>query len=272
MATIQIDDVNFYYELHGQGEPLVLIAGYTCDHTFWQEMLEKLTQHFQVLTFDNRGIGQTTAPDLPMTLEMMADDTMKLCAALELSQPHILGQSMGGCVAQIIGRKYASDIHKLIILNSVMRFNMRALMALRSFLDLLKSNVPFDTLVESCIPWVYSSQFLSHPKNIEALKDFFKENPFPQSPQQQERHLNAIEKFDSEAWIAEVKSQTLVIGAQEDILCLPTESAQLAKQIPNAQYIIIPGGHSSPMEIPDAVNHAILNFLIEHKAREIQYK
>ncbi len=272
MATIQIDDVNFYYEIHGQGEPLVLISGYTCDHTFWLEMLEGLIPHFQVLIFDNRGIGQTTAPDSPITLEMMADDTIKLCQALGLSQPHILGQSMGGAIAQIIGRKYATDIHKLIILNSAMRFNMRTLMALKSFLDLLKSNLPFDTFVEACIPWVYSSDFLSHTKNIEALKDLFKANPFPQSPEQQKRHLKAIELFHSEEWITEVKSQTLVIAAQEDILCLPTESAQLAQQIPNADFIIIPGGHSSPMETPDQVNNVIFDFLIEHKAREIRNK
>lgn len=135
---------------------------------------------------------------------------------------------------------------------------------------MLKANIPFDTLVEACIPWVYSSHFLSHPKNIEALKAIFESNPFPQSPEQQERHLNAIVQFDSEEWVTEVKNQTLVVAAQEDILCLPEESAQLAKQIPNADFIIIPGGHSSPMEIPDKVNKLILNFLIEHQVKSIQ--
>lgn len=62
-------------------------------------MLNKLKSYFEVLVFDNRGIGQTKDAGDFFTLETMADDTMKLIKKLGLERPHILGQSMGGAIA-----------------------------------------------------------------------------------------------------------------------------------------------------------------------------
>lgn len=59
MATAKFNDIEIYYEIYGKGRPLVLISGYTCDHTFWNGMLDKLSQQFQVLVFDNRAIGKS---------------------------------------------------------------------------------------------------------------------------------------------------------------------------------------------------------------------
>ena len=67
MPFIQANGIDIYYELHGKGEPLVLISGFTEDHTAWDEVVETLAQSFCVLVFDNRGAGQTTSPKTPFT-------------------------------------------------------------------------------------------------------------------------------------------------------------------------------------------------------------
>ena len=261
MATININGVDIYYELHGQGDPLVLIAGYTCDHTFWNAMLDELAEKFQVLIFDNRGIGQTKDNGTTFTLETVAEDTMALVRQLGLIHPHILGQSMGGAIAQIIAKKYPEKINKLIILNSAAKFNTRTVKAIESLLNLRKENVSFDVLIEASIPWFFSSDYLAKPENISTFKEILRNNPYPQSIQDQERQFRTIPPFDSRDWIHEIKATTLVIAAEEDIVALPTESQQLANTIPNAQFITISGGHSSPLEQPNEVNKAILKFL-----------
>lgn len=57
MSIIKVNDINLYYESHGQGEVLVLISGFSGDHTAWQDVIEHYSKHYQVIVFDNRGIG-----------------------------------------------------------------------------------------------------------------------------------------------------------------------------------------------------------------------
>ena len=170
MPTININGVDIYYELHGQGDPLVLIAGYTCDHTFWNAMLDELAGKFRVLIFDNRGIGQTKDNGASFTLEMMAEDIVALIQQLGFLNPHILGQSMGGAIAQMIAKKYSDKINKLIILNSAAKFNTRTVKALESLLNLRKKDVSIDLLIEASMPWFFSSEYLTKSENISAFK------------------------------------------------------------------------------------------------------
>jgi 3-oxoadipate enol-lactonase len=63
MPKIKINDINMYYEMHGSGEPIVFISGFSCDHTVWEEVAKKLQNNYQIILFDNRGAGQSDAPD-----------------------------------------------------------------------------------------------------------------------------------------------------------------------------------------------------------------
>ena len=263
MATIRINDMDVYYELHGHGTPLVLIAGYTCDHTFWDAMIDELAQMFQILIFDNRGAGQTKDMGASFTLETMVDDTMTLIQQLGIQRPHILGQSMGGVIAQLMAKKYADKINKLIILNSASQINRRTIKALESLLNLRKESISFDLLIETAMPWFFSSNYLAKPENITLFKEMLKNNPYLQSLQDQERQFMALLQFDSQSWLQEIKTPTLAIAATEDIVCLPEESQQLTKNIVNSQFIAIPSGHSSPLEQPKELNKIISKFLIQ---------
>ncbi len=101
MPTVSCD-INIYYEDHGKGEPLLLIAGWGTDLTCWQFQIPEFSTKHRVIAFDNRGAGRTDAPDEPYSFRMMADDAVGLLDALGIGQAHILGVSMGGCIAQEI--------------------------------------------------------------------------------------------------------------------------------------------------------------------------
>src|SRR5258708_1505269 len=99
MPVARVGDINVYYELHGEGTPLVLIGGLGTDITPYAGIIDWLAQRFRVLAFDNRGAGRTDKPDAPYTIGQMADDTAGLMETLSIERAHVAGVSMGGRIA-----------------------------------------------------------------------------------------------------------------------------------------------------------------------------
>jgi 3-oxoadipate enol-lactonase len=95
MSVVKVNDINIYYETHGEGEPLILITGLNADITSWAFQTHEFAQKYKVTVFDNRGVGQTDTPDIPYSSEMMADDTAGLLQALDIPEAHIMGYSLG---------------------------------------------------------------------------------------------------------------------------------------------------------------------------------
>lgn len=268
MPHVAIQKAEIYYKIQGSGKPLVLIAGYSCDHTFWDLMVNDLSKHYMVIRFDNRGIGQSHDEGLPFTLDTLAEDLRQLIQALQLSKPIILGQSMGGGIAQLYAQKYPHEISQLILLNTADHLNPRTLMAIDSLLQLYKAQVNFEMLIDTSMPWFFSSAYLSNPQNIQYYKKMLLQNPFPPSPELLARQLQALRLFDSHQHLSHITSPTLVISSESDIICLPEESAKLAKAIPNTTLVSIPSGHSSPVEVPTQVSQVILEFLLKRDGKQ----
>lgn len=261
MPFKKVDDTNYYYEVNGQGLPLVLVAGYSCDHFFWDKLVAELVPDFQVWVLDNRAVGQTKDNGQALTLEMMAKDTLKLIQALEIETPTIIGQSMGGILAQLIAKYQPENIDNLIVLNSASCISLRALMALEGFVRLLQEKANIDTVIEASMPWFFSSEFLRVRANIDIFKESIINNPFPQSLPDLERQLHALQTFDCHDHDQLIQTPALIMTAEEDIICLPEESKALSEHIPQAQWVMLPGGHSSVLEVPKMVAGHIIQFL-----------
>ena len=82
MPYVKVNDIQMYYEMHGDGESLVVILGLGTDVSEWDGIIRWLANKYQVLAFDNRGAGRTDKPDIPYSIEMMAEDTAGLMQAL----------------------------------------------------------------------------------------------------------------------------------------------------------------------------------------------
>jgi 3-oxoadipate enol-lactonase len=115
MPTKKVGDINIYYEIHGKGEPLVLIMGYGLSSAAWSPVLPALAQKYKVITFDNRGAGKSDKPDGPYTMDMMAGDLAGLLDAIRIKAAHIFGISMGGMIAQHFALRYPERVRSLIL-------------------------------------------------------------------------------------------------------------------------------------------------------------
>ena len=99
MATANVNNCNLYYEVNGTGEPLVLIMGLRRNIEWWYRQIATLSQHFQVIAFDNRGAGRSDKPLMEYSISLFADDTAGLMETLNIQSANILGVSMGGYIA-----------------------------------------------------------------------------------------------------------------------------------------------------------------------------
>jgi 3-oxoadipate enol-lactonase len=121
MPYVKVNDIQMYYEIHGDGEPLVLIVGLGTDISEWDGIIGWLAKTYRIVAFDNRGAGRTDKPDTPYSIEMMADDTARLMQTLGIQQTHILGISMGGRIALALALQHPKSVKKLVLVSTSAR-------------------------------------------------------------------------------------------------------------------------------------------------------
>jgi 3-oxoadipate enol-lactonase len=101
VPTVRTPTAELHYERSGSGEPLLMIQGMSGTHAAWGEpFLAPLREAFDVIAFDNRGIGLSAPVDGPFTILEMAEDAAGLLDELGLESAHVVGISMGGMIAQ----------------------------------------------------------------------------------------------------------------------------------------------------------------------------
>lgn len=260
MAIMKMNDLEMYYEIHGSGVPMVLIAGYTCDHSFWENLVAAMAARFQVITLDNRGVGRSKDSGEPFSIETMARDTACLMERLGLSRPIVVGQSMGGAIAQTVLAQYPAACGKCIILNSTSSFSARTLMVFENLLALRKAGVDLDLLLDASLAWLSASDWMLQPGNVAAFKAAVRDNPMPQSLFDQERQFHALKTFAPSTHSTAWNDRSLVISASDDLITTTREGKLLAKRL-GAEYVEIPGGHPSPVEQPELLSRLMLKFL-----------
>ena len=262
MPFIHVNDISMYYEIHGQGVPLVLIGGFSADHTIWHTIVEQLAKSYKVIIFDNRGAGQTDVPDGAYSIEQMANDILGLCKKLEIEQAYFIGSSMGGYILQSLAYQNPTLVKKAVITNSAMVTHTCFLHFVKAQLELLKAEVAQVALIKSSCSWVYSYGYLSQPNVFDELVQIRLENPHPFTLTGFKAQLSATEIFDSRSWVNKISVPTLVIGSDQDLIFSESMIQALAKEIPNAEYHRVTGaGHLPHVEYPTEFIDVVMKFI-----------
>ena len=115
-GTVQANGQELYYELHGEGPPLVLVMGIGYDSSLWTlAQVPVLSTQFQVILVDNRDAGRSSKAIQPYTIADMADDLAGLLDALGIQRSHLLGLSMGGMIAQEFALRHSDRLDRLVL-------------------------------------------------------------------------------------------------------------------------------------------------------------
>ncbi len=262
MSYLLINGINLYYEEHGKGSPLMLIAGLASDSQSWQPIVEKLSQQYRVIIFDNRGSGRTKPQDAKTSIQVMADDCIALIKHLNLPSVHLLGHSMGGFIALNCAIRYPDYVSKLILVGTS-AFNSERNNALFSDWVSYQENGMCDTLwFRNIFYWIFSKHFFEDPNTVETAIELARKYPYPQTKTAFKNRVKAIKAFNCLKDLSQIKSKTLVISGKEDLLFPPKESSKTLRAIPCVDFTLIKhAAHSVQTERPKAFINSIQAFL-----------
>jgi pimeloyl-ACP methyl ester carboxylesterase len=116
IPTLTFDNININYILEGKGEPLILVHGFGTKLEGWHFQIEFFKKEMKVIALDNRGVGKSSRPNYPYTMDMFVEDINKLLKHLKIDEPiHLCGISMGGMIVQHFALRYPEKLKTLIL-------------------------------------------------------------------------------------------------------------------------------------------------------------
>lgn len=262
MPKVRVGDIEMFYVEAGSGPPLLLIMGFGGDHQAWGYQFRVFAERHRVIAFDNRGAGQTDAPDIPYTTAMMADDAAGLLDVLGIEDAHVIGVSMGGMIAQELALRHPARVRSLHLGCSLARPDayLRALVVVWRT---LRRALPREDLLRALALWLFApATWQERPEFVEMIVQTALANPFPQTLTGFLRQGDAILGHDTLDRLAAIRCPTMVSVGEDDLLLPPRFSRQLASRIPGATLEVVPGaGHVYFWERPEAFNRLSLDFL-----------
>ena len=262
MHRVKIGDVNMYYEVHGEGEPLVLITGLSSDHKTWLPFLPAFTNNYRVLIMDNRGIGQTEYPDVQFSVDDMADDTAGLMDELGIENAHVIGHSLGGRIAQKLVLKYPEKVKSLILCATSASQPKRSKLMLNTLANEVNNGMSIGALLKIMMAISFTeNSFQSIDMISEGIESRAK-NLGRDYAKNFARQVQASADYDTRDEISQIKVPTLVLAADNDFIFPLKFVKELADGIPGANLTIIKGtGHSLLLEKPEEFIKLTLGFL-----------
>ncbi|MCS7139838.1 MAG: alpha/beta hydrolase [Candidatus Nezhaarchaeota archaeon] len=260
MPRVKVDDVNIYYEVKGQGDPLIMVMGLAGNVDWWDpRMISELSKYFKLILFDNRGAGRSDMGQKPFSIKLFADDTAGLMNALGIPKANVLGFSMGGMIAQELVLNYPEKVKKLILCSTFCGTKRGILPPPQPFpIDDLEAN---PRRAAEFMAWtIFTEEFIrNNPQAFEGMVQRILKAPISKKAFLQQFY--AIMQFDTYDRLPQIRVPTLIIHGKKDIL-LPVENASiLASTIPNAKLIILENsGHGLAEEMDELIT-SIINFL-----------
>lgn len=268
MPVLDRCDARLHYELHGaRGEPVLLIQGVGVIGNGWKPQVDGLAAARRLLTFDNRGIGQSTLPAGELlTIEAMAEDARALLDAAGWDAAHIIGHSMGGVIAQRLALTHPHRVKSLALLCTVARGADAVRMTPRMIWTGLRTSVGTKAMRRRAF-----LELICPPNTLATadceilardLAPLFGHDLAAQPPIALKQAM-ALRKHDCTGELNKLAGlPTLVLSAEHDPIAPPRYGRQLAALIPGARFVEIPAAsHGVPIMRAADVNRLLAEFI-----------
>ncbi|WP_019616374.1 alpha/beta fold hydrolase [Psychromonas ossibalaenae] len=259
MPKLHSNGINLYYEIHGAGQPLLFIHGLgssTCD---WELQIEEFSRSYQVITFDLRGHGRSDKPAGPYTMSMLAADCIGLMQGLGVEKAHVVGLSLGGCIAFQLAIDAPQLVRTLTVINAVPE------LVAHTFKERLE--IYLRLLIVSLFGMRKTGQILSRRLFIkpqqEKLRRTFTARWAENDQQAYLAALKAMIGWSVTARLAEIDCPVLIITSDQDYTPVAVKAAYTEK-LSNAQLVVIADcRHALPVEQPLLLHSALTGFLVK---------
>jgi 3-oxoadipate enol-lactonase len=255
-SVICDDGVRLVYEIDGEGPAMVFVAGLGDDRRSWANQVAHFSTDHTVITFDNRGCGESEVPPGPYSIARLAADAHSVVATLGLTGITAVGSSMGGAICQRWALDHPADIARLAITNSWGEHDTFTDALFDHWISLASSGSVAHVL-QSLLLFCYSPEYLTcHPETVAA----FLASP-PPNLTGFVAAAHACRNHDTSAVAGQIEQPTLVIAGTFDILARQVLSERLAARLPKATLRNLPTGHMVFWEMPDEFNALVRSFV-----------
>lgn len=263
MPTVAANGQTLYYEIHGEGEPLLAVMGLSADTLAWALQVPAFAARHKTIIFDNRDVGRSSVAPGSYEIRDMADDALALADGLDLESFHLLGVSMGGAIAQEMALAAPERARTLTLAMTWAAGSARA----RKLAEVWGGRVQRmsrEEHVDELMLLNLSEAFYENAEAVAWLRGMILENPHPQPADAFARQLDACGRHDARERLASISMPTHVIGGEQDILVPAWKQRELAALIPGAKLTIFEGcPHGANVERAEEFNGAVLDFIAE---------
>lgn len=260
-----------HVEDRGDGEPVLLITGWTISSAVLDPVAERYAAHVRCVSYDHRGSGRSAPWPGPVSMAMLAADAARVLDERGIGAAHVAGASMGGMVALELALRMPHRVRSLILLGTGAGQPAPTPAILRDRLE-VSARLVRDSVVggrPSPAAALFSPAFrAAHPERVrELVRPFLRHRPPPWTVWAQSVAAACFDRVDD---LRRITAPALVVHGERDLL-VPLDAARvLAAGIPDARLHVVPGaGHAAPLEVPDEVAEVVLAFVGEHAGRPV---
>ena len=257
MPKTRVNDIDLYYEIACQGQPVLLIHGLGSSSRDWEYQTNAFSPLYRVVTFDVRGHGQSDKPPGPYSIPLFTNDTAELMRALEIGPSHIVGISMGGMIAFQLAIDTPDLVQSLVIVNSGPELIVRSL---RDRLNVLQRSLLVRIFGMRKIGEFLSSRLFPKPEQ-ENLRQLFIERWAENDQRAYMESFRGILGWSVLDRLHTILCATLVVASDEDYSPISMKEAYVEK-LPKGELVVIEDArHAVTAERPEDFNKVVLEFL-----------
>jgi aminoacrylate hydrolase len=255
------DDATLRVFREGQGRPLLLVTGLSGTAGFWNDIAATFARSFDVLRFDQRGIGASSRGDAPCSIDLLAQDCLSVLDAAGVDRAVVLGHSMGGCIGQALARLAPERVDGLVLSGAWLqpsRYMSGLFGARRAILDADPHAYAAISVLSAYPPSWIEANWHIYDAGLEAA---------PLTPQAKavvRERIDALLAFDGAAEIASLLMPVMIMGARDDMVVPAFQQEALAAALPGCRKAILEtGGHLFPVSRPDAFTATVVEWIGE---------
>ena len=272
MPIAPVRNGEIYFEESGAGEPIILLPGLGHDHTYYAKTVPPLSKLGRVIALDPRGLGRSSESAAGYSVEQWAEDVVRLADHLGAARAHLVGSSLGACVALQAALDHPARVASLVLVAGFSELDRSLEINFRMRLKILERLGLGDVLADHIAMWTLGRGFLETDEGRAAVERLFA-SVSRNSPQKYRAFIQAILRFGRlepdqkgeprlTARLGEIRVPTRVIVGGHDILTPVSVSEKMAARISGAELRIVPEcGHITFTERPAETVALIEEFL-----------
>jgi pimeloyl-ACP methyl ester carboxylesterase len=266
MPTVQANGIDIYYEVQGDGEPLVLIPYLAADQACYAFQVAEYAKHFTCFTVDLRGAGLCSKPEGAYTTELLADDVAAFMQAANVDRAHVAGLSLGAATGMWLAAKHPDRVRSLSLhspwpgTDPFLRVIVEGWRIMAQALDSVT-----DMVIKGIFPWCFTPElYAERPEYIDSLADFVRGRPMP-SVDAFLRQSEAVLAHDAHGVLGMIQAPTLITFGRHDAVCSTRFAEPLSRGIRGSEVTIFEDCSHAPLyENVEEFNGRTLAFLRHH--------